>query len=388
MDESGVIVHPATYPPKVIDVTILGYVRETNGIGYSRDIGRPVQLGGNDYIIFGDTFCKNQDGEFVGIVDNTATLIESRDNPLESTYPSIRPDGKVEPLIHWNAEEQRLFDENGTRTCLWPFSGIVEASPGVGWMWFEKSQISKNGGEDVITPFGIGLAMVVCDEENRQLRAIREKDMLFDTSEPRIGSFSTIVEGDFIYLFGQHERPKVNDGEVSLVGLKLEETDLEAKKTNGSYEQMDEHAKEAKEPEKELQVFLARVDKTQPFNRTAYRYWNGVEYVEGLWDAIPIFRDLQQGAIIKSTIWGPSRPWVFVGNDKTGSSQLLVGVAANIEGPWETKEVCTTYGIDYNTAFRYCMYPHQWASKEEDGELLVTVCEQWPGSLTQFSLLC
>ena len=374
MSDSGVIRFPATYPPKVTDVSVLDYVRETNDIGYSRDIGRPVQFGDNNYILFGDTFCKNKDGEFVGIVDNTATMIKDKESPLESTYPSIRPDGKVEPLIHWNEEEQRLFDETGTRTCLWPFSGIVEVSPGVGWTWFEKCQISNDSGGNIVTPFGVGLAMVVCDDETGQLRTIREDGILFNNSEPRLGSFSTVIEGDFVYLFGQHERLKKTDEEVSLGDLKIEEGHLEAK---GTYE----HVEDIKESEKELQVFLARVEKGRLSDRTAYTYWNGVEYISGLWEAVPIFRGLQQGAIVKSTLWDSLKPWILIGNDNTGSSQILMGVAANLEGPWETYEVCTAQGIDYGTDFRYCMYPHLWASNQEKGEIVVTVCEHWPGML-------
>ena len=350
MGGSGTTTFPATYPPKVTAASVLGYVHETNGIGYSRDIGRSIKFRGNDYLVFGDTFCKNKDGEFVGIVDNTATMITDRENPLESTYPSILPDGKVVPLVHWNKEEQLLFDETGTRTCLWPFSGIVETAPGVGWMWFEKCQISKE--KDVVTPPAIGLAKVTCDETG-QLRTVREKGMLFDSNEPRIGSFSTIVEGDFVYLFGQHERPK--------------------------QKAPDEHPDDTAEPKKELHVFLARVDKCRPFDRAAYEYWNGTEYTECLWDAVPVFRGLHQGAIIRSTLWGPSKPWVFVGNDGTGSSQILVGAAKHLEGPWETHKVCTAEGIDYKEDFKYCMYPHQWASNEEQGELIITVCEHWPG---------
>ena len=128
---------PAQWPPVLTtEPEILGYLADLNRIGYSRDIGRSFTLGGNIYYMHGDTFCKNKDGEFVGIVDNTTSLVIDKRKPLESSYLTIREDGMVEPLLHLNDEEKELQKiDPGKRVTLWSFGGVVEIKPQVGLMW-------------------------------------------------------------------------------------------------------------------------------------------------------------------------------------------------------------------------------------------------------------
>ena len=48
---------------------------------------------------------------------------------------------------------------------------------------------------------------------------------------------------------------------------------------------------------------------------------------------------------------------------------------------WTLTRLCTASGIDRPIGFMYCMYPHPWAFNEEEGELLVTWSENWPGGV-------
>ena len=61
-------------------------------------------------------------------------------------------------------------------------------------------------------------------------------------------------------------------------------------------------------------------------------------------------------------------------------SQVMVGASANLEGPWELTPVFKAYGLRYES-WMYCIYPHQWAFDEADGEVLVTWSEHWPGNV-------
>ena len=127
---------PISSFPKFAEPEILGYLTDINKIKYSRDIGRSFTLGGNVYYIFGDTFCYDCNGDFVGLPSNTVSMITDKAKPLESSYLCIEDSGLVEPLIPLNEEETQLAkDHPGRRITLWAFGGVVEISPGVGLIW-------------------------------------------------------------------------------------------------------------------------------------------------------------------------------------------------------------------------------------------------------------
>ena len=127
----------AAWPPALTgEPEILGYLTDVNKIGYSRDVGRSFTLGGNVYYMFGDTFCKNKSGKFVGLIDNTVSKVVDESKPLESSYLDIREDGIVEPLLQLNDEEKELQKTcPEQRVTLWSFGGVVEISPFDGLMW-------------------------------------------------------------------------------------------------------------------------------------------------------------------------------------------------------------------------------------------------------------
>lgn len=94
----------AVYPPQLLSVIDLGYLRDINMRGYSRDIGRSTTIGGRFYYIFGDTFCKDAFGNYCGTRSNSYA-ITSKEEPLSNHYLGIHPDGMVEPLIPLDDEE-------------------------------------------------------------------------------------------------------------------------------------------------------------------------------------------------------------------------------------------------------------------------------------------
>jgi len=95
------------------------------------------------YYQFGDTFCKNLDNEFVGLVSNTIAVLTTTKGPLYSKYEDVAPNGLVDQFIPYNLQDLKFNDEHEAskaRMTLWGFGGIVEVSPGVGVLWYERTE--------------------------------------------------------------------------------------------------------------------------------------------------------------------------------------------------------------------------------------------------------
>lgn len=128
---------PACWPPVLTtEPQVLGYLTDINRRRYSRDVGRSFSLGGKIYHNFGDTFCYNAAGSYVGLQHNTASMILDRYKPTESSYQAIREDGLVEPLLRLTREEEQLqVDNPSQRVVLWAFGSVLEVTYGVGVIW-------------------------------------------------------------------------------------------------------------------------------------------------------------------------------------------------------------------------------------------------------------
>ena len=93
---------------------------------------------------------------------------------------------------------------------------------------------------------------------------------------------------------------------------------------------------------------------------------------------------MRQGAIVRSKLFGDEKPFLFVGTSKWADSQVYMGASSKLEGPWSLAPVCKADGIKERTSkgkWMYCIYPHLWASDEENGELFVTWREPCPGAV-------
>lgn len=331
---AGFVGPRASYPPVVETHPVpYGYVEDQNRLGYARDIGRSSEFAGRCYYLFGDTFCKNRDGVYVGVTSNSVAIVPDRTYPMETRYLNIKPDGVVTPLLCLTDEE--AAQQNGDlRICLWPFGGIVETTPEVGWLWYQKSTHYSHEDRNIYRGTGIARISKGSNAQS-QITAFRVEGLLFGADEPRIGSFSTVMHEDFIYLWGDHK---------------------------GS-------------------TILARVSKYLPTTKHAYRYWNGERYVEDWRHAVPVLQDIQHGSFFNSGLFGPERRWVFVGCSKFGTSMVMMGAEARLEGPWSLTPLFRADYLDQPQGYRYCMYGHPWAYDAEQGELLVTWSEGWPGGV-------
>ncbi|KAI9765870.1 MAG: hypothetical protein M1835_007308 [Candelina submexicana] len=324
----------AKYPPEVVSVDIIGYVKDSNNVRYSRDIGRSSKIGRFYVYQFGDTFCFNREGEFVGMTDNTcAVILEPSSEPTSCVYRTLEDNERVSALVPATNDEKCLPGQDHFMK-FWSFGGILEDAhlDGYGWVYFEKSECV---GQEML-PHGTGLARVNINEFGG-ICAYRVPGLLFNADEPRFGIFSSLDEGGHYYLWGHHG------------------TD----------------------------ILLARVPHTGVQDRDAYEFWNGGDWVSDWHYAAPVMDHMQHGAIYKSRLFGPGQGtnYIFIGVNSWADSCVMMGVAAQREGPFEFTNLFEAQGIDQKEGYKYCIYPHPWAFKEEEGELMVTWSESWPGGV-------
>ena len=129
---------------------------------------------------------------------------------------------------------------------------------------------------------------------------------------------------------------------------------------------------------------LGRVNTSLPLTKSAYEFWNGSAYVKDWTAARPVMHGLAQGEVYRSNLFcpGEGKDYVFIGVSNQATSKVLMSVAGQLEGSWQDWfELFTATSLDYSAGYRYCIYPHPWAFREQDGELMVTWCEPFPGGV-------
>ena len=364
-DLGGITPAVAAWPPNIVDVRIIGHVADADNIRFARGIGRSFSFAGARFYMFGDTYCTAEDGHLLRIVSNSTAVVCHQNTPCFTYYPRFGYDRTVNALIEMTEDEENLWNNHGIRVAFWPYGGVLETDPEAGWTWYEKHEVHRRDTGNEALYCGTGIAQVVLDDpENRpedrntiisdetrlyarevaqvvvnstprDLYTIRHDDLLFTRNEPRFGGFPAILEGEFIYLFGYHR----------------------------------------------IGVFLARVPKNVPWLRSAYTFWNGVNYVTELGEGIPVLRDLRDGSINKSRFFGAAKPWTLVGRSESQDNIVMAGTSESLEGPWELTEICEARGFDDPNSQVNCISPHHWALEAADGELLVTWSEDWPGEV-------
>ena len=220
----------AVYPPVLEKMEVLGYIKDKNGIRYSRDIGRSALIHHEVYFIFGDTSFEDSAGNSVGTTSNTVAYIEDRANLLESEYREISKDGKVKAFVPLNEKEVRFEEQNKRARIVFRMLGGTVDIGIVGVVWFQKLVKHENGNEDYC---GVGQARLTTYSDGK-IVVQRRSRLLFGPNEPKMGSFSTLFHKGHVYLWG--DRP---DG----------------------------------------QIILARVDQYETSHCNEYEYWNGSDWV-------------------------------------------------------------------------------------------------------------
>ncbi|KAI9876769.1 MAG: hypothetical protein M1830_005738 [Pleopsidium flavum] len=318
----GYIRPHAKYPPTLKSMMRLGTITDYGQRQYSRQGGRSSMFGGHAYYFFSDASCEDSGDPAVSAQSNSVAIVMDPTSPLVSAYLSVQHSGTVDPLVQLTDEERHLEAESDVKVMVRAPGGMVETSPGVGWVFWEKEEQERGDRRHC----GVGVAMVNADESTGELEAYRGGgELLFGAEEPRVGSFCSIIEDDFIYSWGHYG----------------------------------------------IDVLLARVPARKPWDRGSYTFWNGEVYVEEWRAATPVLKDVMHGAVIKSGLFGAGREWVVVGCTQWADGQVMMGGAATLEGPWDLKKVCAVGGVDW-------IYPHQWVFDEARGELMVSWNEGKP----------
>lgn len=331
------------WPPKLIESPyVLGEITEVSGRKYPRDFGRSIQLGGRTYYMFGDTFCFDDAGEFVGVTNNSISLVPDVLNPTKSQFQT--PHAKVPEFVPFTDDEREFCEkpackEENRRVVNWAFGGLIEI-PGSdrreAWMYYDQAEVH---GASVVKQNGVGLARVKFRMRDENIECERVGTFpLFSPEDPLWGNISNISAPDgWTYL---------------LSGMGLDN-------------------------------FMARIKTDANFAETDnYQFLKkGGDWVSSYRGPHGPFGELAhnvlagqgQGAIVYAPDFAPQeQPYLWVGCEKFMTSQLCLGVAPRPEGPWDVYKLGELPKITEHTRTRYCVYPHLWGSDLKDGKLLIS----------------
>lgn len=150
----------------------------------SRDIGCSSLLGERIFFTFGDTFCKNYNGDFRVVVSHTCASVPDKHDPTTTKYLALDKEGQVASFIPLTEAEKDFDKRHKGRYTLWSFSGIAEdpTNVGTGWCWFEIGQcVNRQDKEPLLVFQGTGVARIQLDNESGNAIAV-ERENLFDVS--------------------------------------------------------------------------------------------------------------------------------------------------------------------------------------------------------------
>lgn len=186
-------------------------------------------------------------------------------------------------------------------------------------------------------------------------------------SGPQWGNVATILEGDYIYLYGTYHR--------------------EHRCRSNARQRARNAAGFENNP-----VFVCRVphaEKSYLFPER-YTYWDGGNFsasVSGSRDIHlePVFFNIATGTIFHTTLFTSTREGLFVivGCDGSGDGKVRFKIAEKPWGPWRGEGWLLDLKPE-NRGFegaKSCVYAHIWASDLERGEIVLTWSEPWPGGV-------
>ncbi|KAI6250228.1 hypothetical protein HI914_01772 [Erysiphe necator] len=344
------------WPPKIKLRTPLGYLRDSTGNFYPRDIGRSSILSNGSVLWqFGDTFSHNFRNDFLGVTDNTCSVGSSQ-NPTLSSYAKASGVPQKDDDYILNNDNASFGDQilkpllgsfpnfhgpNAKNIKLWPFSGVVEYSrcPEFvrGWSFYELSTY-KDGSMDteIQAVLVADITHQISTGMTKATLAGKGDHILFRANEPRFGSFCIMLGDDeYLYAYG-HLTPTKDVG-------------------------------------------LSRVPIRRAAFREEYWYWNGKNWSQNIEESRPVITTMQHGQVFKTHLFGADSiyKYGFFGCNSFGDSKAILGRGVAPEGPWQMELLdLDIYALNKDKSpFQYCFYPHPWASNERKGDLLVTWSE-------------
>ncbi|EFQ99774.1 hypothetical protein MGYG_02787 [Nannizzia gypsea CBS 118893] len=346
---SGMEECSAEYPPKIPTFYFLGELNDEMKPIYPRGNGRSFTIRGNVYHVFGTTIWKDAKGQIVGEVANSLALVSDPElNPIANVAVSVNRG--MAPFLPLTETERELEKDQNCKVVLEMPGGLCKPDPDAigGYMWLQKYIQTRSTQGTVESTFqGVSLAIAVGNKRTDEVRAerIMRDKLLFTNSEPAFGSFCSVLESYYFYAWG-----------------KLGED-----------------------------TYLARVEKYEPENRSAYEYWDGYGFTQNILAAVPVFSGYSSGTIMRSKMFGHLYNWVFIGGTESNTPVVTVGVARDIQGPYIMYGLIKSEDIHPMLRQVHSVYAHQWANDERNGQLLVTWNERNGGNIVgvklQFAML-
>ncbi|ESZ92390.1 hypothetical protein SBOR_7245 [Sclerotinia borealis F-4128] len=307
------------WPPMIKHIVPMGHLYDESGNSYPRIGGRSSALpNGHVLFQFNNTFCHNAAGQFLGRTDSTLSFLTNPTNPVMSRYLAP-PETNIEiserqiPSLFKRFEDE--LDKKNDNKVFWATGGIawylITGAAAYGWTFFEHRGIRKDGSTFLIAP-----------------------------SEPRLGTFSVLSDGKYLYAYGHKGGDHNEDYDVVLGRVPLE---------------------------------LANA-------RACWEYWGGERgWAKNHIFSWPILKNYLHGQIFNTKLFGEASPYRFglVGCTRTGDSKLMFGRAVNPWGPFEIVELMKAYPMGHIQRFAYTahMFAHPWAFSENKGDLMVTWSE-------------
>ncbi|KAK9471971.1 uncharacterized protein V1510DRAFT_430889 [Dipodascopsis tothii] len=325
---------PGQLPLKVAKFERIGTLRDVNGKKYTRDIGCSCTLNRTPYWFFGDTFPLNDRGQMIGLLTSTYAMGNELE-PTKSKYFDTDRDGKPPQFMPFTGPEWQFNKEHQgggkRRYYLWTFSSVAEVAPGEGYMFFDKGRTESQRLDDN-KHFGLHVGKVRVGKDRRLIAERVAEEPLFGPDECLYGGWETVVEGDHIYLYGQEKG----------------------------------------------HVYLARVPKHCPCDRSQLEYWTTRGWAHEPKDRKSLFWKLQSGTICWSRFYGC---FIMVGCTMWADNKIIMRSAPRLEGPWTDDQLL--WQLDPpKSGFNYCMNAHPWAfPASEGGELLVSWTDQASGEV-------
>ena len=253
-----------------------------------RDGGASALIGAKVLWTFGDTIFTPRAEDGVSLRSNTAALADPA-RPLQVSEP-LDANGAPYPFLAFTPDEQHYNDTTGKpddRIALWVGSVII-TSPDSGLVFYTKLKV-KPGALNYDLQ-GVGLARV----QAGQRVAVRDPNLLFMAPEPNfVNAF--VLQG-MVYVYGNFN--------------------------NGT-----------------LDTALARVPLAQVAERTAYRFWDGTNWVTDVQHAQSILHDIPNSLSVSYNPFLQQFLAVNSGTYLTSPNQVLMRIAPNPEGPWSEPAV-------------------------------------------------
>ncbi|KAK9478252.1 hypothetical protein V1514DRAFT_331430 [Lipomyces japonicus] len=319
-------------PLKVKKFEKIGTLVDVNGHKYVRDIGCSSTLRGVPFWLFGDTFPFNSRGQMIGLLTSTGAMGNPVD-PVKSKYLEVDGEGRPKQFIPFIEEEYRFNKEHVSggqkRYLIWSFSPIVEVEPGEGWIFFYKGRTQSQNLADNLD-FGVDVARVSMTPDREVTVSRPLNKSLFDKDEVQWGSWDALVVDQFIYMYG----------------------------TQAGH------------------VYVARVPKVNPLNKSAYEYWGNGKWSRDSSSKTGLFWRLQSGSVFWSKFY---KSFIMVGCTMWADNKIIMRSAPRPEGPW-TNDTLLKQLDPPAKGFNYCMNAHPWAFPDSNGgELLVSWSDQGSG---------